>query len=79
MGDVGQKMSGPEASAQRPFIDDVTLQSLIKQEQALYRTPPNNISTAFLYRFDPMSGTAASTPSRSSFSAKAPTSSVACR
>jgi glutamate-1-semialdehyde 2,1-aminomutase len=38
MGDVGQKMSGPEASAQRPFIDEVTLQSLIKQEQALYRS-----------------------------------------
>jgi glutamate-1-semialdehyde 2,1-aminomutase len=38
MGDVGQKMSGPEASAQRPFIDEVTLQGLIKQEQALYRS-----------------------------------------
>ena len=38
MGDIGQKMSGPEASVQRPFVDDVTLQSLIKQEQALYRS-----------------------------------------
>ena len=38
MGDVGQKMSGPEASLERPFISEMALQGLVKKEQAMYRS-----------------------------------------